>query len=201
MLSAKIGAKLRRCTRQCVKYAQKMFPHHAEFETFGPVVQFRDRRYLGHCSGDVALDAVSRDRAAALLAAHLNGLQRSCLRRQGFFIVTGRSGRRFRIWARRQLPVELCNSQGASNRHKPKLYCVFSYRSDDDAVLPLGDCLLELKLCLESNEEYFLSVSNPNFKEGLDEKAELMRKSCRIDLPLPKTSRTYDPLLLNRLAG
>jgi hypothetical protein len=41
------------------------------------------------------------------------------------------------------------------------------------AVLPLADYLLELKLCLEAVEEYFLLTSNPNF-----ERRQIRRTNC-----------------------
>ena len=46
--------------------------------------------------------------------------------------------------------------------------------SENAAMLPLADYLLELKLCLEADEEYFLLTSNPDFMQGVIEKNELL---------------------------
>ena len=48
--------------------------------------------------------------------------------------------------------------------------------SEGPAILPLADYLLELKLCLEAAEEYFVVTSNPNFERGQIEKDQLLRK-------------------------
>jgi hypothetical protein len=152
-----------------------LLPQRAERELFSPLVRYLERRYVGRY-GVSAPDSDSRERAAALLARHLTSLQRHCLRKRGFFIVTARSGHRFRVWARRQLPVELIDGANPRPPHKPWLYCVTNDLSECGVILPLADYMFELKLCLEAAEEYFLLTSNPNFKEGLLEKHELARK-------------------------
>jgi hypothetical protein len=53
-----------------------------------------------------------------------------------------------------------------------------------DDLDSLADYLLELKLCLEAVEEYFLHTSNPNFERRQIEKNELLRKVTFTDWPL-----------------
>lgn len=128
-------------------------------------------------------DSESRE-SALLLAGHLKSSQRRCLRRSGFFVVKGKSGRRFRVWARRQVPVVLIDSVNWRPRHDPWLYSSTNDFAENIAVLPLADYLLELKLCLEAAEEYFLLTSNPNFERRQIEKNELLRKVTFTDWPL-----------------
>jgi hypothetical protein len=176
MVFARCRARMRRWTRPWLKGLGKLLPRRAERELFGPFVRYFDKHH--DCYGAISTrDSGSRERAAALLAYHLTGLQRRCLRRRSFFIVTGKSGRRFRVWARRQLPVELIDSRNYQSHHEPRCYCITNALSEDGAILPLADYLLELKLCLEAAEEYFVVTSNPQFKEGLIEKNELLRKT------------------------
>ena len=146
-----------------------------EHRLFGLSTRYLERKFLDHYQVS-RFNSHSRERAALLLARHLSGSQQRCLRARGFFIVMGASRRRFRIWARRQLPVELIDSTSSSPRHEPWLYCIHNDLSEGVAILPLADYLLELKLCLETAEEYFLVTSNPNFNEGAIEKNELVRR-------------------------
>jgi hypothetical protein len=167
-------ARLRRWGRQGVSRVAALLPPQAERELFSARVRYLDRHAVIYVH-----DSAARERAARLLARHLNSVQRRCLRHRGFFVVTSRRGRRYRIWARRQLPVELIDARGNTHRHhKPWLYCVTTDGlAGGEATLPLADQLLELKLCLEADESYFLVTSNPNFIEGVNEKNELLRKS------------------------
>lgn len=180
MTLARWRVRLRRRARVCGAFVRKLFSARAEDQLFSLSVKYLDRGFLTRYGPAFICDRGARDRAASLLARHLSGAQRRTLRNHGFFFVTSRSGRRFRVWARRQLPVELVTppSNGARDQ-LPLLYCVNNDLSDAEAVLPLADYLLELKLCLEADEKYFLMTSNPNFEEGRIEKSELLRESRR----------------------
>jgi|SRR5579875_1000728 len=170
---ARSRARWRRWARRWRNRLGRFLPSQSERELFSPRIRYLDRHAVIY-----AHDSASRERAAQLLARHLTSLQRRCLRKRGFFSVTGRSGRRYRVWARRQLPVELIDGRHTRAHHKPWLYCITTDGlADGEATLPLADQMLELKLCLEADEEYFLITSNPNFIEGVNEKNELLRKS------------------------
>ena len=165
-------ARLRRRVRLWRASLAKLLPRRAERELFSASVRHLDNRYfLQQTSGYFLPPACARERAALLLMRYLDSVQRSCLRRRGFFVVTGRSGRRFRVWARRRVPVELVDWRNVRPDHRPFLYCV----NNESGVLPLADFLLELKLCLEADEEHFLLNSNPNFEQGHIEKKDLVR--------------------------
>jgi len=166
-------ARFRRWARHWVSRMHTFLPPQAERELFSARVRYLDRHAVIYVH-----DSAARERAALLLARHLNSLQRRCLRYRGFFVVNSRRGRRYRIWARRQLPVELIDPRRTQAHHKPWLYCVTTDGlAEGEATLPLADQLLELKLCLEADEDYFLVTSNPNFIEGVNEKNELLRRS------------------------
>jgi hypothetical protein len=182
---ARCRARIRRRARLWRAGLANLFPRPTERRLFGRWVRYLDRRYLDcwylDSRGVPRFDSVSRERAAVLLAGHLSGSQRRCLCRSGFFVVTGKSGRRFRVWARRHMPVELIDSVNSRPRHNPWLYCIHNDPSEGIAAVPLADYLLELKLCLEAAEEYFLVTSNPNFERGQIEKEELLRKVAFAD--------------------
>ena len=176
MILARWRGRLRRRARSCRELARKILFVRAEDSLFSLSVRYLDRGFAARYGPSFACGREARDRAAALLSSHLTGAQRRTLRDHGFFLVKGRSGRRFRIWARRQLPVELIVATNNSRDQLPLLYCVNNDLSDSSAVLPLADYLLELKLCLEADEEYFLVTSNPNFESGRIEKSQLLRE-------------------------
>jgi hypothetical protein len=178
MILARWQVHLRRRARVCRAFARKLLSTRAEEQLFSVSVRYLDRGFLTRYGPDFACDRAARDRAARLLASHLTDAQRRTLRKHRFFFVTGRSGRRFRVWARRQLPVELISAPN-SHDQLPLLYCVNNDLSDSGGVLPLADYLLELKLCLEADEKFFLMTSNPNFEDGRIEKSELLRESRR----------------------
>jgi hypothetical protein len=174
LILARSRARLRQRVRLYLERIGKLFPHRMERDLFSRSVRYFERINFAGQPVDLVPDAASRERAAALLAARLTSAQRRCLRKRGFFMVVGSTGRRFRIWARRSLPVELVDS-GALRRYSgPRLYCVTTDVSDEGGILPLADYLLELKLCLEADEEYFLLTSNPNFEEGRLEKNQIL---------------------------
>lgn len=179
MVLARWQVRLRRRARACRAFARKLLSARAEDQLFSLSVRYLDRGFLSRYGPAFACDRAGRNRAATLLARHLSTSQRRTLRNHGFFFVTGRSGRRFRVWARRQLPVELIGAPSSSRDQLPLLYCVNNDLSDAGAVLPLADYLLELKLCLEADEKFFLMTSNPNFEDGRIEKSELLRESRR----------------------
>ncbi len=172
-------ARLRRRARRFLEGIGRLFPHRTERELFSRSVRYFERINFAGQPVDLVPDAASRERAASLLASRLSSAQRRCLRQRGFFLVVGKSGRRFRIWARRSLPVELIDSVSPRRYSGPRLYCVTTDVSDEGGILPLADYLLELKLCLEADEDYFLLTSNPNFEEGRLEKNQILlrRKS------------------------
>jgi hypothetical protein len=187
MVPAGYYARVRRRVRLWFQgFGALLARRQVEREVFSPRVRYLERSYLGRLSASSAPDFRSRERAAVLLADHLSTSQRRWLRRRDFFIVTAKSGRRFRVWARRQRPVELIDSTNARWRHQPWLYCVNSELTEDGAVLPLADQLLGLKLCLEGAEEYFLVTANPNFEQGQIEKTELLRKAGSPDSLTPR---------------
>lgn len=173
MIVARGRARLRGWARRWSARFGKLLPQRAERELFSPRVRYLDRHSVIY-----AHDAPSRERAARLLARHLTSVQRRCLRVRGFFVVRTSSGRQYRLWARRQLPVELIDERNRRAHHKPWLYCITTDSMlEGEATLPLADQMLELKLCLEADEPYFLMTSNPNFIEGVSEKNELLRKT------------------------
>jgi hypothetical protein len=190
---ARHRARMRRRGRLWRARLQKFSPAAAEKQLFGPWVRYLEGRCLERYH-EPPFRRRSRDRAARLLANRLTSSQRRCLRRYGFFNVRGSSGRGFRVWARRQLPVELIDLASPEANHQPWLYCVHSECADDGSILPLADYLLELKLCLEANEEHFLVTSNPNFENGYIEKYELL-KAARESSPMT------DPIALEWLAA
>lgn len=176
MVGAHGRARVRRFVRRFRQRVTKLFPVSTERELFGPWVRFQEQRYLV-CGHGVVSGRGGRERAARLLARNLNISQRRCLRRRGFFVVVGKSGRRFRLWARRDLPVELVNPADSKRVQNPWYYCIHNVALEDGGLLPLADYLLELKLCLEADEEYFLLTSNPHFSQGVIEKDGLLRRS------------------------
>lgn len=188
---ARCRVRVRRRVRLWRASLGEPLPRRMEHQLFGPSVRYLERRFLDHYRVS-RFNSHSRERAALLLARHLSRSQQRCLRARGFFIVMGRSGRRFRVWARRQLPVELIDSAIMSPPHKPWLYCVYNDLSKGVAVLPLADYLLELKLCLEAAEEYFLVTSNPNFNEGAIEKNELLRRRSLLEAGKGKSASPDD---------
>jgi hypothetical protein len=143
-----------------------LLPQRVERELFSPRVRYLDRHFI-ICAHDVR----SRERAARLLARHLTSVQRRCLRERGFFVVRIKSGRQYRLWARHDFPVELIDNHSSRPRHEPWRYCIAA-----QPALLLADQMLELKLCLEADETHFLMISNPDFNEGIAEKA-LLRKN------------------------
>ena len=179
MLVARWRVRLRRRVRTCRALLHKLLSTRAEEQLFSLSARYLDRSFLARYGPAFSCDRSGRDRAASLLARHLTSAQRRTLRNRGFFFVRSQSGRRFRVWARRQLPVELMSPANSSRDQLPWLYCVNNDLSDSEAVLPLADYLLELKLCLEADEKYFLLTSNPNFEDGRIEKSELLRGSRR----------------------
>jgi len=176
MLPARSRVRVRRFARRFRRRVSKLFPVSAERELFGSRVRYLEQRYAERALG-LGSGRGGRERAARLLARHLKSPQRRCLRRRGFFIVVGKSGRRFRVWARRELAVELVNSANSQHVQKPWCYCIHNGVTEDGALLPLADYLLELKLCLEADEEYFMLTSNPDFIQGVIEKNELLRRT------------------------
>ena len=176
MVPIRSRARVRRFARRLRKRVSKLFPVSTERELFGPWVRYLEQRYVERSHG-LGSGRGGRERAARLLAGHLNSPQRRCLRRRGFFMVVGKSGRRFRVWARRELSVELVNPADSQHVQKPWCYCIHNGVTEDGALLPLADYLLELKLCLEADEEYFLLTSNPDFTQGVIEKNELLRRA------------------------
>jgi hypothetical protein len=174
LILARSRARLRQRVRLYLERIGQLFPHRTERDLFSRSVRYFERINFAGQPVDLVPDAASRERAAALLAARLTSAQRRCLRKRGFFIVVGSSGRRFRVWARRSLPVELVDSGTLRRYSGPRLYCVTTDVSDEGGILPLADYLLELKLCLEADEEYFLLTSNPNFEEGRLEKNQIL---------------------------
>jgi hypothetical protein len=180
---ARCRARVRRRARFWRVGLGKLLPSRTEYQLFGPWARYLEQRYLD-CYRTPHFSSGGRERAALLLARHLSRSQQRCLRERGFFTVTGKSGRRFRVWARRQFPVELIHSKNSSPDHKPWLYCVHNDLSEGVAILPLADYLFELKLCLEAAEEYFLIISNPNFEQGQIEKDEFLRKAGAAGRPI-----------------
>jgi hypothetical protein len=174
LILARSRARMRRRVRLWLERFGKLLPHRTERDLFSRSVRYFERINFAGQPVDLVPDAAGRERAAALLARHLTSAQRRCLRKRGFFLVVGKSGRRFRIWARRSLPVELIGSASMRRYGGPRLYCITTDVSDEGGILPLADYLLELKLCLEADEEYFLLTSNPNFEEGRLEKNQIL---------------------------
>jgi hypothetical protein len=154
----------------------RLLPRSVERELFSSFTRRVDDGFL-HRYGIFSLDRLARERAATLLSRHLTSLQRRCLRERGYFIVGTRSGRRFRIWARRQLPVELMDSDNCCRRER-QLYCITVDDADAASVMPLADYLFELKLCLEADEELFVLTSNPMFDQGRIEKNRLLLRKA-----------------------
>jgi hypothetical protein len=192
VVAARWLVRIRRRTRPWLNTFSSLLPQRAERELFSLLVRYLERRSLARY-GTWAPDSVSRERAAALLAQHLTTAQRHSLRKRGFFMVTSNSGRRFRVWARRQLPVELIDRSAASARcHKPWLYCIHTDFAEVSGILPLSDYLLELKLCLEAAEEHFLVTANPNFERGRVEKNELLRKRGALEIAHGEAVRQPD---------
>jgi len=181
MRSKRGRARLRSRVRLCLAKWHRFVPQRAERELFSAAARYYDNRYfcdnhyLLH-SGLFTAQTRPKERAARLLLRNLSSVQRRCVRRRNFFVVTGRSGRRFRVWARRSYPVELLDStSNAGGIRESQLYCV-NTELEEYGSLPLGDFLLELKLCLEADETYFLLNSNPNFQRGQADKELLVKK-------------------------
>jgi len=174
LILARSRARFRKRVRRHLERIGRLFPHRTERDLFSRSVRYFERINFAGQPVDLVPDAASRERAAALLSARLTSGQRRCLRRRGFFTVIGSSGRRFRIWARRSLPVELADDTSLRRYSGPRLYCVTTDVSEEGGILPLADYLLELKLCLEADEEYFLLTSNPNFEQGRLEKNQIL---------------------------
>lgn len=163
---ARSRARFRIWARRWSAKLKALLPQPAERELFS-------RRVRRRLHSGVTCDAASGEHAARLLSGRLTEAQRRCLRRRDFFAVEAKSGRKYRLWARRQFPVELIDDRGPRRRHAPWLYCVEAGRR-----LPLADQMLALKLCLEADEDHFLIAGNPNFAEGMTEKAALVRKAA-----------------------
>jgi hypothetical protein len=174
MVIARCLVHVRRRVRLWQSKFTRYLPSRKERQLFGPWVRFMERRYTDY-DRTSRFNPDCRERAALLLACHLSNAQQRCLRKRGFFIVRGKTGRRYRLWARRQFPVELIDSTAAVWGHKPWLYCIHNDLSEGPAILPLADYVLELKLCLEAAEKHFLLTSNPTFEQGRLEKEELLR--------------------------
>jgi len=93
----------------------------------------------------------ARARAEELLLRHLAPEQRAQLQERGCFVVTARSGRRYRIYRGRSHNVKLLD---AADR-EVKSYCAYPRE-----LVPEGDVMLSQKLMLELAEERFLGIAN-----------------------------------------
>lgn len=93
------------------------------------------------------------DRAKGLLIEYLTPEQRDTLRQRGWFIVTGRSGTRYRINA-------------ANNNYSGNVHVLDGDRiaarlcAHLDGSLPFWDHILAQKLMLENAEDDFLKIAN-----------------------------------------
>lgn len=202
MVAARWLVRVRSSARPWLRGFGSLLPQRAERELFSWLVRDLERRPLAGY-GARAPNRACRERAAVLLARSLSSTQRRCLRKRGFFVVAARSGRRYRIWARRQLAVELVDRDAASRYpHKPWLYCIHNDFEETEGLLPLADYLLELKLCLEAAEEHFLITANPHFERGEIDRKELLDKlvASEPDRELPR-GPVYSEVTSNRPAN
>ena len=96
----------------------------------------------------------AKKRALDLLLEHLTPAQRETFHKNSWFIVEGRSMRRYRVNARGSLAgnVDVLDSN-MKTIHRLCAHC-------DIHSIPLGDQLLAQKLMLEFDEETFLRIAN-----------------------------------------
>ena len=93
----------------------------------------------------------ARAKAEALLRATLDKKQNEDLDQKGWFLVDGKSGKRYRIERGRSGNVRLLNSDGSvRSRHcaHPQICC------------PDADTMLTQKLMLETDDQEFLRIAN-----------------------------------------
>ena len=96
----------------------------------------------------------AKKRALDLLLEHLTPAQRETFHKNSWFIVEGRSSRRYRINARGSLAGNVDVLDGAMKTiHRLCAHC-------DIHTIPLGDQLLAQKLMLEFDEDAFLRIAN-----------------------------------------
>ncbi len=113
-------------------------------------IQALERQYRRDAG---AIRKATRDRAEKLLLDYLTPEQRETYRRKGWFIVHGRSGRRYSIWKKDALYCNVCELGNCGE--------VVSRLCAHAAInVPMGDHLLTQKLMLEHHEAEFRRVAN-----------------------------------------